>query len=449
MDLNNIAGIDNPTPGDVAYGFENFTDTSVPGYIYDSGANIGTGTGNYSQTVDATQLSEGRHYLTVRAFRHRDGGTGGDGGPAVFTEFKQAIYIDRLPPEAEFVSFEPFATDPGTLENRDLIVKSVDKTADNMHIFFDLPEGLTDSQVISMALGGQQDAGQYDVDSWIYGFFGVTTGNHVATVVTFEPTFDGTHGINVQRFPGLFTDTGVGAGFGDLDADNLFEVADIEGLTNGSFEDVLYSQNADFNAAADLDGDGDVDNLDLFALGSSLVASGASQAVLDTYDEVLLRRGDVNHDGMTNAGDVAALHAAFDSSNWLEDLNADGVVSILDVQSLISDIVRTVNGDFDLDRDVDGADFLAWQIGAGTTVAGFYSQGDADLNQAINQVDLAIWEGVYGTQGVAVQASAAASVPEPHTLVLLLASMAGFTAVRHRWSRCLLMGAVFTTSHPR
>jgi hypothetical protein len=187
----------------------------------------------------------------------------------------------------------------------------------------------------------------------------------------------------------------------------------------------------------------------LFALGSSLVASGASQAVLDTYDEVLLRRGDVNHDGMTNAGDVAALHAAFDSSNWLEDLNADGVVSILDVQSLISDIVRTVNGDFDLDRDVDGADFLAWQIGAGTTVAGFYSQGDADLNQAINQVDLAIWEGVYGTQGVAVQASAAASVPEPHTLVLLLASMAGFTAVRHRWSRCLLMGAVFTTSHPR
>ncbi len=434
MDLNDIAGIDNPMPGDVDYGFENFTDARVPGYIYDSGSNVGTGTGTYSQTVDATQLAEGRHYVTVRAFRHRDSGTGGDGGPAVFTDFKQAIYVDRLPPEAQFVSFEPFATDPGTLENRDLIVQSVDKTADNMHIFLDLPEGLTDAQVISMALGGQQDAGQYDVDSWIYGFFGVTTGNHVATVVTFEPTFDGTHGINVQRFPGLFTGTGVGAGFGDLDADNFYEVADVEGLSNGSFEDVLYSQNAVFNAAADLDGDGDVDNLDLFALGSALLGAGASQAVLDAYNDVLLRRGDINQDGMTNGGDVTALHAAFGSSSWLGDLNVDGVVNVQDVQTLISDIVRTVNGDFDFDRDVDGADFLAWQTGAGA-LGGLYSQGDADLNGAINQVDLAIWEGVYGLQELAAQAAATAAVPEPHTLVLLLTSMAAFTAVRHRWSR--------------
>jgi len=425
MDLNNLPGIDNPTPGGITYGFESFTDTRAPGYIYDpnSGTNVGSGTGSYSQTIDATQLSEGRHYLTVRAFRHRNASTGGDGGPAVFTDFKQAVYIDRLPPEAAVVSFDPFETDPNTAANRDLIVESIDKTADNMHIFLDLPEGLTDAQVISLALGGQQDAGQYDVDSWIFGFFGVTTGNHVATVVTFEPSFEGTNGVNVQRFAGLFTDTGVGAGFGDLDADNLIEVADIEGLANNSFEDVLYGQNADFNAAADVDGDGDVDNQDLFALGPALVGAGASQAVIDAYDDVLLRRGDVNQDGFTNGDDVAALYSAFGSSEWLEDLNADGTVDIDDVQTLISDIVRTVNGDFDLDLDVDGSDLLAWQLGAGVASGGLYSKGDADLDGAIDEADLAIWQSLYGTQGMVVSTSAAATVPEPNAVVLYLSGL--------------------------
>ena len=287
MDLNNLAGFDNPTPGDVAYGFEEFTDTRVPGYIWDGGSstNVGSGTGSYAQTIDATQLSEGRHYITVRSFRHRNAATGGDGGPAVFSDHKEVVYVDRLPPEAAVVSFEPFVTSPNITDERDLIVESTDKTADNMHIFLDLPENLTDSQILQMALNGQNDADEYDRDKWIFGYFGVTTGNHVATVVTFEQTFDGTNGFNVQRFPGLFTETSAGAGFGDLDGDNTFEVTDILGATNGSFEDVLYSQNAEFNAAADIDGDGNVDNLDLFALGNELVSAGASQSVFDAYDQ--------------------------------------------------------------------------------------------------------------------------------------------------------------------
>ncbi len=420
MDLNNVAGIDNATPGSVAYAFEDFTDTRVPGYIDNgAGVNIGTGTGTYTQTIDATQLSEGRHYITTRAFRHRDLSTGGDGGPAVYSEFKQAVYIDRLPPEAAFVSFDPFASSPTVLDDRDLIVQSTDQTADNMHIFLDLPEGLTDSQVIALALGGAQDAGQYDSDSWVFGFTGVTTGNHVATVVTFEPSFDGTNGINVQRFPGLFTSTGVGAGFGDLDADNIFEIADLSGLANNSFEDVLFSQNVDFNAAADLDGDGDVDNLDLFALGPQLVTSGANQTILDEYGSLLLRRGDVNQDGMTNGDDIAALHAAFGGTGWLEDLNVDGVVDLNDVQTLITDIFRTENGDFDLDGDVDGADMLVWQLGLGTGGALFH-QGDANLDGNVNATDLAVWQSVYGSQGLtlAAQAEATTVVPEPHSLAL-------------------------------
>lgn len=418
IDLNNLPGVDKTTPGSVDYGFEEFTDIRISGYIDDgNGNNIGTGTGTYEQTIDATQLAEGRHYITTRAYRQRDN------GPAVFQDLKKTIYIDRLPPDCDAISFDTSESTPGNPNNRDLVVESVDQTANGVHIFLDFPESFTDVQMIARALAGQNKASEYDTDRWNYSFFGVTTGNHVATVVTFEPTYDGTNGVNVQRFPGFFTDTNIGAGFGDLDADNVIEVADLEGLGNASFEDVLYSQNSKFRAAADIDGDGDVDNLDLFALGLELAGAGATQPVLDAFDRVLLRRGDINQDGMTNGDDVIALHAAFGTSNWLEDLNVDGVVNIQDVQTLISDIARTVNGDFDLDRDVDGGDFLTLQTGMGTITGSFYNLGDADLNGTIDRSDLAIWEAKYGTQGIATPVSETTVVPEPCTLAMILSAL--------------------------
>src|SRR5207244_4073930 len=95
MDINGVSGIDNTTPGSVGYGFENFTTTRTPGFIWNGTSNVGTGSGTYAQTIDTTQLSEGRHYITVRAFRHRDTASGGDGGPSVYTDFRQTIYVDR------------------------------------------------------------------------------------------------------------------------------------------------------------------------------------------------------------------------------------------------------------------------------------------------------------------------------------------------------------------
>ena len=415
LDVNSNPGVDYTTPGAIDYGFEEFTTTRTPGYIDNgSGVNIGTGTGTFVQTIDATQLAEGRHYITTRIFRHRDS------GPAVFEDVKKTIYVDRLPPEAALVSFEPFATAPDELENRDLIFESTDNTADNMHFFLDLPENMTDAQILAMALGGQGDAGEYDRDQWISGFFDVTTGNHTATVVTFEQTFDGVNGFNVQRFTGLFTDTGLGAGFGDLDADNSLEVSDIAGSTNGSFEDVLFSQNEEFNAAADLDGDGDVDNLDLFALRDELTV--ASSAVLDAYEDLLRRRGDVNQDGKTDGDDVAHLHANFGGSAWLEDLNVDGTVDILDVETLITELVGTSFADFNLDGAVSGTDFLTWQRGFGTTPNARFYQGDSDLGGVVDENDLATWLSLYGSTGGGVAASSA-TVPEPTTALLF------FTAI--------------------
>jgi hypothetical protein len=402
LDLNNLPGIDNPTPGSVAYGFEDFTDTRVPGFS-------NGGQGVYSQTLDTTQLAEGRHYITVRAFRHRDSATGGDGGPAVFTHFKRVIYVDRLNPESEVVSFEPYASSPSTLQNRDLIVKSVDGTANGMHMFLDVPEGLTDAQILQMATNGQNTAGRYDADSFVYGFNNVGTGNHVATVVTFEPTFDGTHGYTIRRDVGMFTATGVGLGFGDLNYNGQIRTSDIL-----QFETVLYSQNQQFNAAGDLDGNGRVDSLDLYAIGPQLVSTGVIPSVLAAYDAMLLRRGDINQDSSTTLADVAALYANFGSDDWLGDLNVDGLVNVGDVQTLITEIFGTMNGDFDLNGNVDGRDFLIWQrnVNSGTR----YDQGDADLNGVVDAADLAIWQAAYGTSGalgLGQMTATAMAVPEP------------------------------------
>jgi glycosidase len=98
IDVNGNGVVDDVKPGSVTYGFENFSSARTPGYISNGKADVGTGAGNYEQVIDTSHLSEGRHYLTVRVFRHRDAATGGDGGPAVFTDFRRTIYVDHSAP---------------------------------------------------------------------------------------------------------------------------------------------------------------------------------------------------------------------------------------------------------------------------------------------------------------------------------------------------------------
>jgi hypothetical protein len=259
-------------------------------------------------------------------------------------------------------------------------------------------------QMVQMGVG---NAGYYDRDAYIFGYFGVTSGNHTATVVTFEPT--GNHGI--QRFTGFYTDTRVGLGLGDIDADGMFEAADIEGVGNGSFEDILYSQNMLFDAAADTNGDGVVDNHDLFALGDELVAAGADMATLDAYEDLLLRRGDVDESGMTDTGDVDFLYDSFGATDWLLDLNVDGTVDLVDVSTLLDDILAAHPADFNLDGVVNGLDYLVWAGGFGIDPGGRFTQGDANLDSAVDGLDYLTWASGFGT-------GAAIHLPEPPAAAL-------------------------------
>ncbi len=425
VDTNGNGHIDYTTPGSVVYGFEEFTaGNKSPGY------GSATGNGWYQESINATNLPEGYNFITVRAFRH-----GVDGGPAVFSDFKQVVYLDRVPPPAAVVSFAPQASAPTNPNNRDMIVRSVDETANNMHFFLDLPATTSNSTILGMVGSGSQ-ATSYDRDSFLKSYSGVSYGNHVVTVVTYEPTGN----YNIQRFPGQLTQTNLGLGFGDMNSSNSYSTTDIRcsgACSNNSVEDVLYSQNTKFRAAFDVNGDGLGDDRDLFLLGNQLVTHGAGQTVLNSYTDLLLHRGDVTGNGTTDAADVAALYSNFGNLSWTMDLNVDGVVNVSDVQTLVTQLARTVPGDFNLDGVVDAADYVLLRKSGNIASGALYTQGDADFDGDVDATDMAIWRSHFGFVRQALTPGSGSSlqgtaVPEPMSWTLALLAAAAAAIVRRK-----------------
>ena len=96
-----------------------------------------------------------------------------------------------------------------------------------------------------------------------------------------------------------------------------------------------------------------------------------------------------------------------------------------------SPILPPPSADFDEDGDVDGADFLAWQVGFGMTSGATLANGDADGNEVVNSADLDVWEANFGTTGSSL---AVAAVPEPASALLAswLAAALAIMAARRR-----------------
>jgi hypothetical protein len=58
--------------------------------------------------------------------------------------------------------------------------------------------------------------------------------------------------------------------------------------------------------------------------------------------------------------------------------------------------VGPVTGDFQLDGDVDGSDFLSWQRGFGAAADVALGDGDGNLDGAVDDADLSVWAATFG-----------------------------------------------------
>ncbi|MFM7413657.1 MAG: autotransporter-associated beta strand repeat-containing protein [Planctomycetota bacterium] len=314
LDLNGSGAVDVTTPGDVSYGFENFVTTRRTGYAQ------ADGNGLYEQSVNATLLPEGMNFLTVRAYRQRS-----DGGPAVYSDFKQVLYVDRLKPESAFDQFKAFSG----AGNYDVWIKSLDGTADRVNIFQNVAATVSDATILGWVNAGQGSTDVIDRDIFKTGFFGVPNGNNTYTVVTRELT--GTY--NIQRFTGRRPVAGRGAGFGDLNFDGSRTGLDMANSSYG-FERVLYSKNSEFNAAADATGDGLVDTYDLLQM-ESLLTGTANTSAATALAGVKFRRVNFVNDGVLNEADLGVLRAyaalPAGADTWTFDLDCDGAIDPGDV----------------------------------------------------------------------------------------------------------------------
>ncbi len=414
LDVNGNGFVDLVQPDSVVYGYEQFTDVRSPGF------DAADGNGVYAQNIDATALPEGENYITVRAFRQ-------GGSVPVFSDFRQVVYVDRLEPEValdETIAFDSSGA------NLDFVVRSLDQTAETMHFFLNLPANVSDATILALADDGEL-AEAYDRDLFLRGYFDVKAGNNVLTVLTEEIT--GTY--SVRRLSGIGIDNGNGAGLGDLNFDGQITSQD---LTQSSlnFETYLYTQNSLFNPAADITGDGRIDNLDLFALGG--VVSDADGATQDTYEEILLRRFNYDGDGGTDASDIDELYDLIDAGviTWDNDVNVDGVLDTADIDTLIALVFGTSYGDANLDGSVDllDLDLLGqnWELTDSPIDPIGWAAGDFNGDGTVSLLDLdllgANWQ--LGDAGAFAAAAAAIGVPEPSVGMFVLTAV--FFANRRR-----------------
>ncbi len=86
-----------------------------------------------------------------------------------------------------------------------------------------------------------------------------------------------------------------------------------------------------------------------------------------------------------------------------------------------------LSADFDFDGDVDDDDLATWQAAYGTSAG-----GDADFNGVTDGADFMLWQSQYTGPGPLGANSAA--VPEPASLVLVLATSAAIVAWQRYWS---------------
>ncbi|MEM7755696.1 MAG: GC-type dockerin domain-anchored protein [Planctomycetota bacterium] len=167
-DWNGSGGPDFSLSQSVIGGYEQFTDVNQPGM------DGSPGPGLYEQSIDATRLAEGFHYISTIAFRQRPSGT-----TPIFSEDRVVVCVDRVPAPVEVVSL---SDDPDDVRP-EFQYNTPDGTVEILHSFLNLAPG-TDAVGLATIFNAARpwDRSQFrrtfDID--------LQPGMNTITVVAFE-----------------------------------------------------------------------------------------------------------------------------------------------------------------------------------------------------------------------------------------------------------------------
>lgn len=261
LDVNGNGRVDSTDASFVGYGYEDFLTESAP--LQFGGVDTGGGVykGRYRQVIDATTLSEGRHYLSVIAFRRRP-----SGAPPIFETWRRVILVDRVGPEVALAS--PGAGEAITAGAYLFAIRSPDRTADRVHLFLDATPG---TDVIAMAQAGQGLAAQSDRGLFERFLTGMGAGHHRLDAVAYEPTRSEPR---VSTFAGIAVRINGFDGLGDMNGDGQLTNRDIFPFVQ------MVQAGGQFSPAGDINGDGAVNEGDVPAMAERLVGAGLPRAAV-------------------------------------------------------------------------------------------------------------------------------------------------------------------------
>ena len=189
---------------------------------------------------------------------------------------------------------------------------------------------------------------------------------------------------------------------------------------------MLSTRPSPFKSPAGLNGDGRVDNIDLYALPTFYGGVGAAAVTVTEGRNAVLRRGDVttNFTQPANAADIDALYQNLGNANWNYDFDASGGAATRgDVDTLVHTILHSEYGDATLDGIVNTTDFNILAANFGRTSGAGWATADFSGDLHVDTTDFNLLAAHFGFtySESAAAASLGVFVPEPSVAVALAA----------------------------
>ena len=206
--------------------------------------------GIYRQTIDATRLDEGTHYISVAAFRRRNANES-----ALFREFRVPIYVDRAAPQATLTNPTPLAL--GTVQYR-FQAKASDRTVSRVHMILN---PANTSNPLSLATNSNL-ATQDDRFDWSRTLTGLAAGPNTVLLIAFEDS-----GRGIFQYSTVYV--GTPPCDPDVNQDGNADQGDIDYLIN-----VIAGGENPSGVEADFNQDGNSDQGDIDALVNVVAGGG-------------------------------------------------------------------------------------------------------------------------------------------------------------------------------